>query len=875
MQAQALQNQQAQAQARQNMSPPANNAEVGGASDAGSPAPKRQRQDSMGAFSPAVSAASPSSIPMQANGAPNMADALTQQNAAKAFSQNAGQFTPQQIAMMQQQQQALRRNNLLMHQQNQQMMQRNMMAQSSAAANLAAAGQGATAGNPAIPGNVSQTQMAALAANMGVTVEQYQQIMANQHMKKMAAIRQQQLMLQQQQAVAMQSQNGQAGMPGQMQAQQIGQNAQQHMGGQSLKRKASSPSMNNTTVGENAGSPAQVQQSPMQTAQQLIRDRIQAQQQVAPQAGQQQSPQSPQQQRAQAANQTTGQSSPKAQSKAAPKGKRNQNANKGKNSTAASAAPPTSTADAQMMPPPPSTPSATPTAAPTNQASPSSNIPDHSNMLGDMAFGGIDPTALGGIDPSMMAAAGLDMNNPNIAAAALKLPNSVADLENLMMGDEDFSKMLDDDTLGAFGEGLDFEALGNVWGPMGSGLAPDAGLSAPTSGSPLQAYCELTGHTNKVSTCAMSVDGKLLASAGHDKKVNVWSVVDKSLKYTLEGHTNQITQARFCSDDRALLATASFDKTVRIWKAGDANNTNAPSVECMTVFSSHSRSVTSVDFCPVGRTDVVCSLDGEGEMKVWNASSGSVEKTIKVMSQSKYSGYSANPLRFHPHSSSMVAVGLGTTLVLLDIEACANNTTTSDSSSTQSRTTPHTKNISSLDWSADGSYLVTGSDDVVCVWDALTLKALHTTPTQGNKISCCAFLSHCDGDGATGLGAQRAATDKIMNRLKVVFGEYENLYVWNFSGAGSGLAGGLGAGTGGSNNGGDNKPVAISSAQSGQISCLAIAPDPSTNGKGTNGGAPGTSGAAGAGADANGVSGLLLASGSLFKENNLKVWQVR
>uniref|UniRef100_A0A804NHW0 Transcriptional corepressor LEUNIG n=1 Tax=Zea mays TaxID=4577 RepID=A0A804NHW0_MAIZE len=72
--------------------------------------------------------------------------------------------------------------------------------------------------------------------------------------------------------------------------------------------------------------------------------------------------------------------------------------------------------------------------------------------------------------------------------------------------------------------------------------------------------------TNKVVCCHFSLDGKLLATGGHDKKVVLWFTDVLKRKSALEEHSSLITDVRF-SPGMTRLATSSFDKTVRVWDA--------------------------------------------------------------------------------------------------------------------------------------------------------------------------------------------------------------------------------------------------------------------------------------------------------------------
>ncbi|ORX63838.1 WD40 repeat-like protein, partial [Basidiobolus meristosporus CBS 931.73] len=280
------------------------------------------------------------------------------------------------------------------------------------------------------------------------------------------------------------------------------------------------------------------------------------------------------------------------------------------------------------------------------------------------------------------------------------------DIDQFIM-DEDFSSFfgnVDGENL-TLGEDMDVDSFGNMdfFSNMGFVGNTDSQVEAQSNGQVLQLHAQLTGHNNKVSTCAISSNSDWLASAGHDKKVIIWSLPDKSLAHTLDGHTQQITNARFSPDDRQLLATSSYDKTVRIWNVGASNK-----AECVTIFTGHTRSVTAVDFCPIAGSDSCCSVDAEGELKVWNIFTGVCEKTVRLSSASKYSGYSSNPVRYNPQVGTKATAAISNTLIYFDVSACEDNSSASDHISTRTFSTQHTKNIFTVDWSLDGAFLLTG-----------------------------------------------------------------------------------------------------------------------------------------------------------------------
>ncbi|XP_073055404.1 transcriptional corepressor LEUNIG-like isoform X3 [Primulina eburnea] len=220
--------------------------------------------------------------------------------------------------------------------------------------------------------------------------------------------------------------------------------------------------------------------------------------------------------------------------------------------------------------------------------------------------------------------------------------------------------------------------------------------------------------SSKVVCCHFSSDGKLLASGGHDKKAVLWYTDTLKPKSTLEEHSSLITDIRF-SPSMARLATSSFDKTVRVW---DADN---PSYSLRT-FTGHSAGVTSLDFHP-NKEDLVCSCDGDGEIRYWSINNGSCPRVFK--------GGTAR-VRFQPRLGRYLAAAAENVVSILDAETqvCRNSLK------------GHTKPILSVCWDPSGELLASVSEDSVRVW---TMRSgsegdcLHNLSCNGNKFYSCVF----------------------------------------------------------------------------------------------------------------------------------------
>ncbi|KAE8726428.1 Transcriptional corepressor LEUNIG [Hibiscus syriacus] len=224
--------------------------------------------------------------------------------------------------------------------------------------------------------------------------------------------------------------------------------------------------------------------------------------------------------------------------------------------------------------------------------------------------------------------------------------------------------------------------------------------------------------SSKVTSCHFSSDGKLLASGGHDKKAVLWYTDNLKPKSTLEEHSCLITDVRF-SPSMPRLATSSFDKTVRVWDA------DSPGYSLRT-FMGHSGNVMSLDFHPT-KDDLICSCDGDGEIRYWSINNGSCARVFK--------GGTAPgtfQLRFQPRLGKYLALAAENVVSILDAEtqACRHSLH------------GHTKLIHSVCWDSNGEFLASVSEDSVRVWSfgsGSEGERVHELSCSGNKFHSCVF----------------------------------------------------------------------------------------------------------------------------------------
>jgi len=141
----------------------------------------------------------------------------------------------------------------------------------------------------------------------------------------------------------------------------------------------------------------------------------------------------------------------------------------------------------------------------------------------------------------------------------------------------------------------------------------------------------LKGHTDSIKAITVSPDGKLIASAGYDNTIKIWTTAGELLQ-TIEAHNLAITSIAFTPTPLNLsskeksdytLATGSWDNTIKLWSISDAGNNS----KLWHILTGHQDGITTISFNSDGT--LLASGSGDRNIKLWNTQTGELIKNLR------------------------------------------------------------------------------------------------------------------------------------------------------------------------------------------------------------------------------------------------------
>jgi WD40 repeat protein len=126
-----------------------------------------------------------------------------------------------------------------------------------------------------------------------------------------------------------------------------------------------------------------------------------------------------------------------------------------------------------------------------------------------------------------------------------------------------------------------------------------------------------TGHSDLVTSLAISPNGRWMATGGFDKTIILWEAATGYQLLTLTGHDARVQSISFSLDGR-WLASGSDDKTIKIW--------DAVTFREVTTISGHHGSVQCLAFSPDGRW--LASGGADTSIMLWEVGTWHLRRTL-------------------------------------------------------------------------------------------------------------------------------------------------------------------------------------------------------------------------------------------------------
>jgi WD40 repeat protein len=225
----------------------------------------------------------------------------------------------------------------------------------------------------------------------------------------------------------------------------------------------------------------------------------------------------------------------------------------------------------------------------------------------------------------------------------------------------------------------------------------------------------LYGHTNSVSSVALSCDGVHIVSGSDDHTVRIWDAVSGTIQHTLEGHRGFVRSVAFSSDGLHIVS-GSDDHTARIW--------DAVSGTVLHTLEGHTSYVFSVAVSSDGLR--IVSGSGDQTARIWDTVSGTIQHILEGHTSMVFS------VAFSSDGLHIVSGSGDQTVRIWDAV----------SGTIQHTLEGHTDVVNSVAFSSDGLHIVSGSyDRTVRIWDVNTGVMQHILDEYRAGRSLRVFLS--------------------------------------------------------------------------------------------------------------------------------------
>ena len=266
----------------------------------------------------------------------------------------------------------------------------------------------------------------------------------------------------------------------------------------------------------------------------------------------------------------------------------------------------------------------------------------------------------------------------------------------------------------------------------------------------------LTGYTGTGSNVVFSSDGTLLASGSKDNTVRIWDAQTGEIQKILKGHTNKVFSVVFSADGKTL-ASGSVDNTIRLWDVETGTPQKTLNLIEFTEEVTEMEMGMEMVFSPDGRTLATWAWGWDIPIRLWNAQTGEIQKTLKGEERDV-----VKDIAFSPDGKTLASAMDNGTVRLWDIQT----------GERPRILTGHKDIVFSVAFSPDGKTLTSGSHDgTLRLWDRETGECRNTHTGYTSGVLNVAFspdgktLASAMGNDTVGLW--NAQTGTLRHTVKV------------------------------------------------------------------------------------------------------------